>query len=204
MHRPSLPPRQILYCVILYCLAGPGMAQSPIYRCIGAHGDAVFSDQPCAAMQATPISAPPSMAASTATTTASSPLPILCAANLGKLRQGIIEAFARHDANRLAGLFLWDGYSQDAVIAHIRSLGKLTEESLLDISTPSSTSTQLGPPPAQSSGTIALAPFASGSTPAPTPDAHQLVLRTDGDNGLQEQRFDLVHRAGCVWLHIAD
>ena len=195
----------ITCCVILYCVPDQIMAQTMIHRCIGANGGAVFSDQPCAAVQATPVGAPPpTSAVSASTANASAPPPILCAASIGKLRQSIIEAFAKHDANRLAGLILWDGYSQGSVTHDIRSLDELMKESLLDISLPGPSNPDRSPPPAQSLGGIALNPFAASATPAPAPDTTQLVLHTAGNNGSQERHFDLVRRAGCLWLRIAD
>lgn len=190
-------------CLILYCVPGQVMAQTMIHRCIGANGGAVFSDQPCAAIHATPVAAAPSAAtASASAVTASAPPPILCAANIGKLRQSIIEAFAKHDANRLAGLMLWDGYSEGSATADIGSLNELMKEPLLDISVPGTAVTNSGPAPAQSLGGIGLDPF--GPAAAPAPNNNQLVLHTAGNDGSHERHFDLVRRAGCLWLRIAD
>ena len=76
-----------LLCLIALAWAAPVAAQTPIHRCIGANGSAVFTDQPCAALQATPASRVAASApAVTATTT-----PTLCAATLGALRQGVID-----------------------------------------------------------------------------------------------------------------
>lgn len=201
--RPLPAPLYLITCcLILYCLAGQAMAQTAIHRCIGANGGAVFSDQPCAALQATPVGA--AMPAATATATVPTATPILCAASIGKLRQSIIEAFAKHDANRLAGLILWDGYSQSSATGDIRSLDELMKESLLDVSMPGTSGTSRVPAPAPSLGGIELDPFATATAPAPTPDGSQLVLHTMGNAGSQERHFNLVRRAGCLWLRIAD
>ncbi len=196
----------ITCCLILYCLSGQVMAQTTIHRCIGANGGAVFSDQPCAALQATPVGTvtPPTMAP--AAGASAQPPPTLCAASVGKLRQSMIEAFARHDANRLAGLILWDGYSQGAVTADIRSLDELMKASLLDIRMPGTAPANSDPAPAQSLGGIGLDPFgpATPATPEPSSDGNQLVLHTAGHDGSQERHFDLIRRAGCLWLRIAD
>lgn len=206
MRQPPALLCLILCYLILYCLSGQAMAQTTIHRCIGANGGAVFSDQPCAALQATPVGASkPPTAVSTADASTAPP-PILCAASVGKLRQSIIEAFARHDANRLAGLILWDGYSEDSVTGDIQSLNKLVKEALLDINVPGTAGTNSGPAPAQSLGGIELDPFdpATPTAPAPAPDGNRLLLHTAGNDGSQERRFDLVRRAGCLWLRIAD
>ena len=44
-----------LLCLILLACAAPAAAQTEIHRCIGANGGAVFTDQACAALQATPV-----------------------------------------------------------------------------------------------------------------------------------------------------
>jgi len=192
-----------LLCLILCFPAQLGMAQTPIHRCIGANGGAVFSDQPCAALQATPVGTSAQPAPATATTSAP---PILCAASVGELRQSIIAAFAKHDANRLAGLMLWEGYSQGSATADIGSLDDLTKQSLLDIGVPDTSGTDRGPATSQSLGGIELDPFGASAAPAPAPATsnHQLVLHTAGNDGPHERRFEMVRRAGCLWLRIAD
>lgn len=179
------------------------MAQTEIHRCVGADGHPLFTDQPCAALQATPVSP---AAAANVSNLSSVPPPIMCAANLGELRQSVIDAFASHDANRLAGLMLWGGYGRGAAIADIRSLGSLMKQPLLDISPAddpaSSASSAAKPAPAGS--------MADPFDPAPavaTPSGNQLVLHTAGNDGSgdpRELRFDIVRRAGCLWLRNAD
>jgi hypothetical protein len=121
------------------------------------------------------------------------------------LRQNVINAFASRDANRLAGLMLWGGYGRGAAIADIRSLGALMKQPLLDVS-PADDPAPSGrdsPAPAGSSTDL----FGS-DPPATTPAAgNQLVLHTAGSDGSgnpRELRFEIVHRAGCLWLRNAD
>ena len=183
-----------LFCLILAC-AAPAAAQSPIHRCIGANGGAVFTDQPCAALQATPVraNASPAQAATQATTP-----PTLCAATAGELRQSVIDAFASGDANRLAGLMLWDGYGRGAVIADIRSLAELMKQPLLDVDMP-------GDAVPAAAGTAAP-PIMDTASAAPSP-GQQLVLHVagnDADGSPREWRFDLVRQAGCLWLRSAN
>ena len=101
-----------LLCLILLTCTAPAAAQTEIHRCIGANGGAVFTDQPCAALQATPVS--PGALPGNVTAPLAAPPPTLCAANPGELRQSVIDAFASRDANRLAGLMLWNGYGRGA------------------------------------------------------------------------------------------
>ncbi|MDQ2972316.1 MAG: DUF4124 domain-containing protein, partial [Pseudomonadota bacterium] len=108
-----------MLCLALSASIAPVAAQTEIHRCVGVNGSAVFTDQPCAALQATPVQVAPVAVERIA---ASVPPPILCAANRAELRQSVIDAFANRDANRMAGLMLWSGYGRGAVIAQIRAL----------------------------------------------------------------------------------
>ena len=195
-----------LLCLILlaWTVPAPAPAQTEIHHCIGANGGAVFTDQPCAALQATPVSpvATPGNDIPTA-----APPPILCAASPGALRQSVINAFASHDANRMAGLMLWSGYGRGAAIADIRSLGELMKQPLLDVDTPDDPAPAGGPPSA-AIATSSTASLAVPGTPSdPPPASAQLVLHTAGNDGSgspHELRFDVVSRAGCLWLRNAD
>lgn len=185
------------FCLLLIAFSAPAMAQTVIHRCIGANGNPVFTDQPCAALQATRVNPAPT----TTTSQSYQPPPILCAATVAQLQQGVTEAFAHHDANRMAGLMLWNGYGSSAATADIRSLANLMRQTLLDINL-SATSGAVNndlPPPAESGG--------SPIAPVPLTASSQLVLHTvgnDGPGGPNEQRLDVVRQAGCLWLRNPD
>jgi hypothetical protein len=186
-----------LLCLILLACAAPAAAQTPIHRCIGANGGAVFTDQPCAALQATPVS--PNVPSAQAAAAPAAPPPILCAASPGELRQSVIDAFASRDANRMAGLMLWDGYGRGAAIADIRSLAELMKQPLLDVDILN------GSAPAQAASIDD--PFATDAPPAPPSAGNRLVLHTAGNDGSgspRELRFDIVRQAGCLWLRNAN
>lgn len=181
----------LLLLFVLFVFAPPAMAQTAIHHCIGRNGNPVFTDQPCATMQASPVS--PSAAAGDA---AQSTPPMLCAATRDDLRQAVIDAFAHQDANRLAGLMLWGGYGHGAAIADIHALAGLVRQPLLDVGFPHD------PPPELPYDGTALAPL-----PYPPSASTRLVLHTAGHAGSgfpREQRFVLVRRAGCLWLRNAD
>ncbi len=191
MHRLTIP-----FCLILLAGAAPALAQTTIHRCIGANGNAVFTDQPCAALQATPVS--PSAPSAQATPLVSPP-PILCATSPGELRRSVIDAFASRDANRLAGLMLWAGYGRGAAIADIRSLAELMKQPLLDADLPDGTA------PAQAEDIDA--PLIKDTPAAVPPAGDRLVLHTAGNDGSgspRELRFDIVRQAGCLWLRSAN
>jgi hypothetical protein len=185
----------ILLCLILLAWALPAAAQNPIERCVGANGSPVFTDQPCAALQATAL-AP--AARSKEDSQPLEPPPILCAATRDELRKSVIDAFANHDANRLAGLMLWNGYGHGDAVADIRALGALVKRPLLDLGP-----ARDPPPTAADSSADSLATAAS----APAPASNQLVLQMAGDDGSgdpRELRFDIVRHAGCLWLRNTD
>lgn len=190
-------PRPIALLCLLLLHSFPAAAQAPIHRCIGANGGAVFTDQPCTALQAAPI-APAAKPGNTATPATATPT-TLCAASRHELRQSVIDAFAGRDANRLAGLMLWNGYGRGTAIANIQSLAELMKQPLLDVDIPG----DAVPAPAAS----ASDPFASDRPPAPVPAGDRLVLHTAGNDGSgnpRELRFDIVRQAGCLWLRDAN
>ncbi|UGB38541.1 DUF4124 domain-containing protein [Frateuria soli] len=126
---PTLRPVLLL---LLALAALPARAQSPIYHCIAADGHPVFTDRPCASLQATPAPAssatdpPPSLR----------PPAVTCAADVDQLRGAVIDAFANADANRLAGLMLWGGYGEHAAVTDIRELAALMRRPLVGIDLP--------------------------------------------------------------------
>ena len=192
-------PSVILLCVTLLLRATPALAQTEIHRCIGADGGAVFTDQPCAALNATAVTSDPGQGHGSP---APAPPPILCAADRDALRQSVIDAFARHDANRLAGMMLWDGYGQRAAISDIRSLSKLVSQPLFGLDMPGRSSGDDAT--AESSATTGSgSAFPDDARSAPTAENSQLILHMADDN-TNDRRFDVVARAGCLWLRNTD
>jgi hypothetical protein len=182
-----LPCRLLLFTLSM--LALPAGAQTAIHRCIGSHGNPIFTDQPCATMQASSVRASPTPGGALLAAP-----PMLCAASRDDLRQGVIEAFAQQDANRLAGLMLWNGYGRGAAIADIQALARLVRQPLLGIDFPGD------PPPATSAGM----PYSAPAEPAYSAPTLMLEVADPSGTGARQWRFDLVHRAGCLWLRNAD
>lgn len=179
----------LLLLLSLLAVALPGQAQDAIHRCVDARGNPVFTDQPCATLQATSVQAP----STTAGASASPALPDLpmpmqsCAGTAAELRQRVIDAFALRDPNRLAGLMLWRGYGRAAVIGDIRSLGQLVRQPLLEIHFGNETDDD-DPDAAD----------AAGPPAAPAEDG--LQLRTGGGIDERSTRFAITRQAGCLWL----
>jgi hypothetical protein len=162
--------RLLSLLLVLFALSFAAHAQGTIYRCIGAGGQQVFTDQPCTSVAATPAVPAPTQAAATGMPAT---VPMLCAASMGDLRQAVTDAFAAHDANRLAGLVLWEG--RGGAVADIRQWTALVREPLLDFGAEE-------PATEASSGSAA--------------NDNELLVHTAS----RQTRFGVRHHAGCLWL----
>ena len=172
----------LLLLLPLCTVALPARAQNPIHHCVDAHGNPLFTDQPCTSQQATPMQAPtPAPGASVAAP--GLPVPLQrCASTAAELRQRVIDAFAARDPNQLAGLMLWRGYGRVSAVGDLRALNRLVQQPLLEI--------HFGDDPGDD-------PAAGGSAAAPpTTPTDELRLRT-GDDGAH---FAITRQAGCLWL----
>jgi hypothetical protein len=175
-------------------------AQGDIHRCVGANGIPVFTDRVCSDINAAPV-APPAPTSSVAPPSGglpSQPPAVLCAAGMAQLKQAVVDAFAARNPNRLAGLMLWDGDGQGAVVADIQLFNRLMEHPLIDITTG----------PASAASTTDAPSASSTSVPPPGPsEGGTLVVRTEAEDGsgtTQQTRFDVVRHDGCLWLHPQD
>jgi hypothetical protein len=182
--------------VSCWLLPAPATAQEGVHRCIGPDGTPLFTDQPCAALKATPVQAAPKSSTAPAPNAPppSAPPPILCASTVAELRQSVTDAFATRDPNRLAGLMLWEGAGRNAVVADIRTLSALMKRPLLDFGEQNAADQAAADPDAP-----------PAERPAAPPE-HQLVVHTAADDGSgtpRETRFDIVRRSGCLWLRSA-
>lgn len=165
--------------------------EAPVYRCIGANGEPVFSGQPCSALQL------PSESTSAATpeTPVAPQSHGFCAADTDELRARATEAINAHDANRLAALFLWEGMDGTAALSRLRELAAVVDGPVLGL--------QLEGAAPASNGSTAAPP--AGSAPTSSAEgATALLIRRASDpwNAVspEELRFPLVQRDGCWWL----
>ena len=192
-----------LFALLLLVLLSTGAtrAQGDIHRCMGANGVPVFTDRVCSDINAAPV-APPAPTSSVGVVAApgamsSQPPAVLCAADLEQLKQAVVDAFAVRNPNRLAGLMLWDGDGQGAVVADIQLFNRLMAHPLIDVAAEPAAATSSDTPPASSTSAPRSGP-AEGET---------LVVRTEAEDGSgadQDTRFDVVHHDGCLWLHPVD
>lgn len=181
-----------LLCLLALLACAPfahAQRAQPVYRCIGPHGEPVFSGQPCG----TPAPAPGTSAPVQGTGSGA-----VCAASPEALRQAIAGAFATRDVNQLAGLILWRGMDQGSARATLRSLAAWLKQPLTGIAStraagPPFADTNPGPPPAASMGEPASASSAAALPPT------GFDVSTGGVDGATRD-FGLVESGGCWWL----
>ena len=158
-----------------------------VHRCVGEHGEIAFSGTRCASgreLGSTDIeSSSPTPATRRAATEPRASTSPTCPASPDALRDRITEAFARRDANTLAGLMRWDGISGGAANARMRELVEYTGQPLMAI--------ELG----------GAAIEASLGDEPPLPAATLLTVRTGGlASGANEREFRISASDGCYWL----
>lgn len=102
-------------------------AAQRIHRCQGEHGEAVFSERPCAPGrdQAGKLVA--------AEKTLEPAPPPSCATSAEEIERRLRAAIARHDANAISGLMRWQGYGSAGIGARMLRLRELAAEPLLDL-----------------------------------------------------------------------
>lgn len=181
-----------LLCLLALLACAPlvrAQTAQPVYRCIGAHGEPVFSGQPCG----TPAPTPGTSAAVQGTGFSA-----VCAASPEALRQAIAGAFAARDVNQLAGLILWRGMDQGSARATLRSLAAWLTQPLTGVAFtraagPPFTDTDSGPLPI----TTSSEPAGASSVTAVPPTGFD--VSTGGVDG-SSRDFGLIESGGCWWL----
>jgi hypothetical protein len=171
--------RHLLHVAIALAWVAPYAAHAEgqnVHRCIGEHGEISFSGAPCAA-SASVLSGSGAPARSADRGIAA---PTTCAASADALRDVIADAFARRDANTIAGVMRWDGVGGAAARERMRELVDLTGRPLLGIDIDNG----------------AVGESAPGET-----EAAQLTVRMGSlEGGASEHAFRLMPSGGCYWL----
>ncbi len=144
-----------------------------IHRCLGAHGEIMFSGLPCVSGE--------SMGATTAPTTTPTASADACPASRNELRERIAAAIARNDPNALAGLLRWRGVGANAAASRLRTLRELAGQPLLALD-------DGGDGEALDSST-----GASG-------DALRVRTGDGARGGVHEHRFGIERDGACHWL----
>jgi len=178
-------PLALLLLLMLCALATTARAQDAIHRCVDAHGNPVFTDQPCASQQATPVQTPSPAASAASPASPGAPVPLQgCATTTTELRQRVIDAFAARDPNQLAGLMLWPGHGGPSTVDELRALAQLVRQPLLEIHFDNEPDDDPD----------------SGAPPAASP-ANELLVRTGSGSSTS---FAITRQAGCLWLRYTD
>jgi hypothetical protein len=173
--------------LILIALAACGaLHAASVHRCIGEHGEIAFSETRCASgreLGSTEIeSASPERTMRAAASEPHASTSPTCPSSPDALRDRIAEAFARRDANTLAGVMRWDGISGGAANARMRELAEFTERPLMGI--------ELGGAASEAS-----------LDDDPPPSATLMTVRTGGlASGASEREFRVSASDGCYWL----
>lgn len=141
-----------------------------IHRCVGTHGEIVFSGIACAA--GTLANAPP---------VADHAAPILsnetCPASREALHDRIGAAIARHDPNALASLLRWRGIGTRAASERLRALRDLVRRPLL-----------------------AIDDGDAGNGADTADDTLRVRTGSNESDGVREHRFGVELEGACYWL----
>jgi hypothetical protein len=181
-----------LLCLLALFASAPlahAQAAQPVYRCIGAHGEPVFSGQPCG----TPVPAPGADASMPDNGSSA-----VCAGSPEALRQAVAGAFATRDVNQFAGLVLWRGMDQGSARATLRSLAEWLKQPLTGIAIARAAGPPLANAPLDSQPvTTSGQPAGASSVAEPAPTGFD--ISTGGADGATRD-FGLVESGGCWWL----
>lgn len=177
--------RAALLLFACLCLPAPAAAQA-VFRCVGADGQSVFSDQPCRTQGAVERQAPPPPASGAeGVVSGTGSTAEGCARSLDALRLGVRGALEARDVNRLATHYHWAGTSAGAGRYLMDSLEAITARPMVSVEFVSD-----APPPA-------------GGEPPPPPRALR-VEQAAGLAGAGTVRTDFLLRrhAGCWWIEL--
>jgi hypothetical protein len=195
-----------------------------VHRCIGEHGEITFSGLPCSGASAAPNNANDASAdATTATGSPRAATGAVCPATLDALRDAITAAFARRDANAIAGIVRWDGVGGGAARERMRDLAAMTASPLLGIDMQSDAppvsraendterdrssrddGMRDGEDDVRPSSIDARDDAERGASPtrsrAATLAPGTVDIRTGGELGARDNEFRIVPAGGCYWL----
>jgi len=162
------------------CVLAHAQEGQTVHRCIGKHGEIVFSGVSCGASEV--VAPPPSANAGARIATKSLAATTTCAASTDALRTLIADALARRDANAIAGILRWDGVGGGEARERLRELAELAARPLLGVDMDSDGD-------------------AKPDDPAP-PEPGTLMVRTGSsdEGGTREHAFRISARGGCYWL----
>ncbi|HEX5122878.1 MAG TPA: hypothetical protein VFV97_06495 [Rhodanobacteraceae bacterium] len=178
---------RLLACIaLLLFLAQPCVAQTEdgqngdgqkIHRCIGEHGEIVFSGIACAG---TEVRAAPRTSSLPTPTAPASAVAMACPRSPDELRDVFADALTRRDTNAIASLVRWEGVGGAEARQRLKDIAELGQRPLIGV---------------ELDGDITLAkdvPEPSGT----------LTVRTGSTSygGPREREFRVGTSGGCYWL----
>ena len=170
-------PLVVLFILAHACLAQTADDGQTIHRCIGEHGEIVFSGVACGGAE---IRVDPRPASGAPTTDAASAVAMTCPRSPTELRDLVANALARRDTNAITSLMRWDGVGGAEARQRLKDIAELGQRPLLGVDLDAD---------------AALA----ADEPAP---AGTLIVRTGSTSygGPRERAFRVGASSGCYWL----
>ena len=170
--------RWLALLILLFAFATPHIAAADdgqtIHRCVGEHGEIVFSGVACGGnARADPRASVPAAAARPAVAMA-------CPRSADELRDVFADALARRDTNAITSLVRWDGVGGAEARERLKEIAELGARPLIGV--------ELGAGDARAGD--ALEPSAT------------LTVRTGSTSygGPREREFRIGASGGCFWL----
>lgn len=207
---------RIVLSLLLCCTAAgalPLHAQQ-IHRCTDAQGQTVYGDKPCDVMGARARMPPVDSRAMGG----SGLYRDSCARRLSEVVAQIRSAVDARDANRLSGIYLWNGLSNAAATRVMDRLDAIVHRPLVDIApvfaaepvyqpAPPQPSTYGGGTPVEASEDPAPEPVVSGDAAGPAPPPRRPVgLRLEqtlGNRATPSRTvFNLRRQYNCFWISL--
>lgn len=176
--------RAALLLIACLCLPAPAAAQA-VFRCVGADGQSVFSDQPCRTQGAMERQAPPPASSAEGVVSGTGSTAGGCARSLDALRLGVRAALEARDVNRLATHYHWAGTSAGAGRHLMDSLEAIAARPMVSVEFVTD-----APPPA------------GGGPPAPPRALRVEQAAGLADAGAVRTDFLLRRHAGCWWIEL--
>lgn len=207
-----------IFALIIFALFAllcvPRVAHAQVNVCIGAGGERVYTDQPCASAVV-----PSAVSRDTDSGGGSGYLNASCPASPEELRNRIAGAFGSDDPNILSGLLLWGGVDHQTASARMRDFKRWLQRPLVGVTISGASA----PPPLRppddpfdendSAFHDALPSDAGSGDPQPGdadyaprhPNGLTVLTQTHGgnlddDSGPNARRFGMVDKGGCWWL----
>jgi hypothetical protein len=172
--------RAALLYLALFVLAAPCVAQTEngqtVHRCIGEHGEIVFSGIACGAAE---VGADPRRSASPAADAASA-VAMACPRSPAELRDLFANALSRRDTNAITSLVRWDGVGGTEARERLKEIAELGQRPLIGVELDTDVSFAKDVP--EPSGTLTVR---TGST---------------SYGGPREREFRVGVGGGCYWL----